>query len=88
MDDGRWSNQSYNKNEMRRIYYIKEKKDNQRQQQNESDNRLMTVDEENEPKSKNKKRELKSDKQKNQPVVDESEQSLEKGKNFYKNKKK
>ena len=87
MDDGRWSNQSYNQNELRRIYYIKEKKDLQRQKQNESDINTNS-EEEKEPKSKNRKRELKSDKQKSLPVTDESDQTQEKGKNFYKNKKK
>ncbi len=33
MEEGRWSKQSYNQNELRRVHYIKQKKEMQRQEQ-------------------------------------------------------
>jgi hypothetical protein len=93
MEDGRWSNQSYNKNELKRIHYIKEKKAMQREEQLKRENSNKQFDDEiDEPVKKTKKRQLKSNHanfdESNQNSDSNTEESNGKGKNFYKNKKK
>ena len=96
VEEGKWSKQSFNKNELRRVNYIKEKKDKQRQDQLEkqqaSGNFGMIV-EEDDGECNKRKRELKSNKKNN--VVDQEVEEEEiaqlstgkKAKNFYKSKK-
>jgi hypothetical protein len=95
MEDGRWSNQSYNKTELKRIYYIKEKKAMQREEQIRRETSSKQFEEPIEENvKKNKKRALKSHQDKNynsnnnSDSQDNSEESQGKGKNFYKSKKK
>jgi hypothetical protein len=95
MEDGRWSNQSYNKSELKRLYYIKEKKAMQREEQLKRENMNKKLDEEvmDGPVKNNKKRVLKSHQannfnSSNSDSEGNSEEASEKGKNFYKNKKK
>ena len=90
MEEGKWSNQSYNKSELHRINYIKEKKAIQKEEQLRQENKLGKFEEEiEEPAKKNNKRKLKSQ-QVNMEVYSQSENNSDKenGKNFYKNKKK
>jgi hypothetical protein len=88
MEEGRWSKQSYNQNELRRINYIKEKKEKQRQDQLEKQQGPgdfgMIVEEDGN--SNVRKRELKSSKKNREDDVENAEDN-KKGKNFYKNKK-
>ena len=90
MEEGRWSNQSYNKNELQRIYYIKEKKAMQREEQLGRENKMSQFEQEIDgPVKKNNKRTLKSEQghmENNSPSHTGTEK--ESGKNFYKNKKK
>ena len=90
MEEGRWSNQSYNKSELQRIYYIKEKKAMQREEQLKGENKLGKFEEQIDvPVKKNNKRTLKSEQgisEQNSPLENNSEK--DNGKNFYKSKKK
>ena len=96
MEEGRWSNQSYNKSELKRIYYIREKKEMQREEQlkRETMNKKIDDEEIDGPGKANKKRVLKSHQpnnghhNNNSNSDDNSEEISEKGKNFYKSKKK
>jgi hypothetical protein len=90
MEEGRWSNQSYNKSELQRINYIKEKKAIQKEEQLRRENKLGKFEEEiDETAKKNNKRKLKSQ-QVNVEISSQSENNSEKenGKSFYKNKRK
>jgi hypothetical protein len=91
MEEGGWSNQSFNTSETKRIYYIKEKKNMQREEQlkREMEKSKLNdfIEQADGPPKKSKKRELKSNQNgDNFQKVDSD--SDKKGKNFYKNKKK
>jgi hypothetical protein len=89
MEEGKWSKQSYNQNELRRVNYIKEKKDKQREDQlKQKGGDEIAEEEEDDERKPSKKRELKSNKNKQQPDDNlEPVEEIKKGKNFYKNKK-
>ena len=90
MEEGRWSNQSYNKSELQRINYIKEKKAMQKEEVlSRETNKIIKFEEEIDGHSKkNDKRALKSQ-QGNCDNNTHSDNNSEKenGKNFYHNKK-
>lgn len=89
MEDGRWSNQSYNKSELKRIFYIKQKKALQREEQLKRETSgNLSEDEMNDGVKKSKKRVLKSHQGNYENSNNSDNNSEEKGKNFYKNKKK
>lgn len=88
MEEGRWSNQSYNQNELRRIYYIKQKKELQREEQMRREGHGIeeVEDEEDDDAGKNsKKRKLKNPKEKNK---NNEEEDVKLSKGGKKNKKK
>lgn len=87
MEEGKWSNQSYNQTELRRIHYVKEKKALQKEEQYKiicEKQQLKEIIEEEEDNKNTKKRKLKT------KGEDPIEQTVDdkKAKNFYKNKKK
>ena len=93
MEEGKWSKQSFNKNELRRVNYIKEKKDKQRQDQLEkqhANGNFGMIVEEDDGECNKRKRELKSNKKNivvDQEVEEDQLSTGKKGKNFYKSKK-
>jgi hypothetical protein len=88
MEEGKWSKQSYNQNELRRVNYIKEKKEKQREDQLKQKGGDKIEEEEEDERKPSKKRELKSHKNKELPDDNlEPVEETKKGKNFYKNKK-
>ena len=88
-EEGLWSNQSKNENELRRINYIKEKKELQKEEQRIKESKQtdsMDVDDDEEDNKNSRKRVLKSSKN-NNVVIIESEDSGKKTKNKKNNKK-
>lgn len=90
MDEGKWSGHSYNMKDRMRVAYVIEKKEKQREEQlAKNGNVELLNDFDSEPEGKKRKRNLKSDKNKQVVENNNSNDELEnnkKGKNFYKKK--
>ena len=94
MEEGKWSKQSYNQGEQSRVFYIKQKKEMQKEEQvKRQAERLGNVhieEEDDDNNNKNRKKKALKSNSKENPIDDaEKEDDVSKnGKNFYKNKKK